>query len=55
MPYRKVCIRSFFLDTVSEKYSTTASFATSEGWNCSAVPFRPSQRVAWFRVRAKGL
>ena len=31
MPWRKVRIRSFFLEMLSEKYSTTATLATSEG------------------------
>ena len=48
-------ILSFFLEMVSEKYSTTAILATSEGWNWKLVFWMPSQRVALFRVRAMGL
>ena len=40
---------------LSEKYSTTATLATSDGWNCKEVPGIPSQRVALLRVMAMGL
>ena len=35
---------------VLEKYSTTAIFAISEGWNWKAVPGMPSQRRALLRM-----
>ena len=49
IPYRVVRILSFFLEMLSEKYSTTANFAISEGWKVNSSP-TPIQRVALLRV-----
>ena len=52
-PKRSVCILSRFLEILSAKNTTTASFAISEGWN--EMVCVPSQRVALLRVCARGL